>query len=80
MEEIKILIFMQKIFIHIYFFLIDFYISNSWRHIRSTPGGAGQVNTTTFSLPLQSIGFWGNRLKRFKAPYKDAQEHLESYV
>src|SRR6202795_1496390 len=38
--------------------------------------GKGMLNTTFFSVPLQSIGFWTERLKRFNIPFKDPEERF----
>ncbi len=48
--------------------------------IRKGMHGTGQVTVTTFSLPLHSVGFWENRLKRFRVPFEKARERLESEV
>jgi glyoxalase family protein len=39
--------------------------------------GKGMLNTTTFSLPLASMDYWLNRLKRFSITYKQPQERFE---
>ena len=48
--------------------------------IRRGSHGKGLVNTTTLSVPLDSIGFWEERLKRFGVPHKYAQERLGNEV
>lgn len=40
--------------------------------------GKGMLTTTTFSVNIQSLDFWLQRLKRFDIPYKQPQERLES--
>ena len=42
--------------------------------------GKGMLNTTSFSVPLESIGFWTDRLKRFKIPFKDPEERFENEI
>jgi glyoxalase family protein len=42
--------------------------------------GKGMVNTTSFSVPIESIGFWTDRLKRFKIPFKDPEERFENEI
>lgn len=39
--------------------------------------GKGMLNTTTFSLPLTSMDYWLDRLKRFNITYKQPQERFE---
>lgn len=39
--------------------------------------GKGMLNTTTFSLPLASMNYWLERLKRFNITYKQPQERFE---
>lgn len=39
--------------------------------------GKGMLNTTTFSLPVASIDYWLERLKRFSITYKQPQERFE---
>jgi glyoxalase family protein len=39
--------------------------------------GKGMLNTTTFSLPLSSMNYWLDRLKRFNITYKQPQERFE---
>jgi len=39
--------------------------------------GKGMLNTTTFSLPLSSMDYWLERLKRFNISYKQPQERFE---
>lgn len=38
--------------------------------------GAGLVNTTTFSVPIESISFWEKRFTKYQVNYKNAQERL----
>ena len=38
--------------------------------------GKGMLNTTTFSVPLNSLNFWLDRLKRFDVAYKKPQERF----
>jgi len=40
--------------------------------------GKGMLNTTTFSVPHNSIGYWTERLKSFGIPYKEPQERFQS--
>lgn len=40
--------------------------------------GKGMLNTTTFSLPLASMDYWLERLKRFNITYKQPQERFEA--
>ncbi len=42
--------------------------------------GLGMVNTTSFSVPYESLAYWEARLKRFNIPHKDAQERLGKEV
>jgi glyoxalase family protein len=42
--------------------------------------GKGMLNTTAFSVPSSSIGFWENRLKRFNIDYKNFIERFETEV
>ncbi len=42
--------------------------------------GAGLVNTTTFSVPMDSISYWENRFKKHRINYKDAQERFGKEV
>jgi glyoxalase family protein len=39
--------------------------------------GKGMLNTTTFSLPMASMNYWLERLKRFNITYKQPQERFE---
>lgn len=39
--------------------------------------GKGMLNTTTFSLPVASMDYWLERLKRFSITYKQPQERFE---
>ena len=47
-----------------------------YRGIRQGRHGNGMVNTTTFSVPMTSIGYWEDRLKRHNVNYKNAQERF----
>jgi glyoxalase family protein len=42
--------------------------------------GKGYLNTTTFSLPYQSLDFWTTRLKKFNINFKDPQERFANEV
>lgn len=42
--------------------------------------GKGMLNTTTFSVPLDAIEFWENRLKQFGVNYKEPQLRFETEV
>lgn len=42
--------------------------------------GKGMLNTTSFSVPVQSLDFWLTRLKRFGVAYKEPQERFETEV
>ncbi|MGA9639711.1 VOC family protein [Flavobacterium sp.] len=42
--------------------------------------GKGMLNTTTFSVPMDSIGFWTERFKRFGITYKEPQERFEDEI
>ncbi|MFO7997708.1 MAG: VOC family protein [Bacteroidales bacterium] len=48
--------------------------------IRRGSRGDGLVNSTTFSVPISSIGFWENRLRRFGVPGKKARERMGNEV
>lgn len=39
--------------------------------------GKGQLTTTSFSIPANSLGFWTERLKRFNIPFSNPQERFE---
>lgn len=39
--------------------------------------GNGLVNTTTFSVPYDAIGYWENRFKQYGVAYKPVQERFE---
>lgn len=45
-------------------------------HIQTGRHGKGMLNTTTFSVPLESIGYWQQRLKKFNINYKPVQERF----
>ncbi|WP_127132559.1 ring-cleaving dioxygenase [Pseudoflavitalea rhizosphaerae] len=38
--------------------------------------GKGMLNTTTFSVPASSIGYWEERLKKFNVNYKPAEDRF----
>lgn len=42
--------------------------------------GKGMLNTTAFSVPLASMDYWLERLKRFYIPYKKPQERFGEEV
>jgi glyoxalase family protein len=42
--------------------------------------GKGMLNTTAFSVPSSSMGYWEERLKKFNVNYKHAQERFNSEV
>ena len=42
--------------------------------------GKGMLNTTAFSVPMNSIGFWTERLKKFGVAYKEPQERFENEI
>lgn len=42
--------------------------------------GTGFLNTTTFSLPFNSLEYWMTRLKKFKVNFKDPQERFQNEV
>jgi len=42
--------------------------------------GKGMLNTTTFSVPLASIGYWEKRLQQYNISYKPAQERFNGEV
>ncbi|HRO47506.1 ring-cleaving dioxygenase [Agriterribacter sp.] len=39
--------------------------------------GKGMLNTTTFSVPVASLDYWLERLKKYNIPYKSPQERFE---
>lgn len=39
--------------------------------------GKGQLTTTSFSIPANSLGYWTERLKRFNIPFSNPQERFE---
>lgn len=39
--------------------------------------GKGMLNTTTFSVPLTSLDYWLNRLKKYGIEYKEPQERFD---
>jgi glyoxalase family protein len=45
-------------------------------HIQSGRHGKGQLNTTTFSVPQDSVGYWQQRLKKFNINYKPVEERF----
>jgi glyoxalase family protein len=40
--------------------------------------GKGMLNTTTFSVPLRSLNYWLDRLKKYGISYKEPQERFGS--
>ncbi|MEP6738533.1 MAG: VOC family protein [Chryseolinea sp.] len=42
--------------------------------------GTGFLNTTTFSLPFDSLDYWNSRLKKFKVNTKDPQKRFQNEV
>ena len=42
--------------------------------------GKGFLNTTTFSVPYDSIDYWTTRLKQFKIGFKEPQERFKNEV
>src|SRR4051794_19898965 len=44
--------------------------------IQSGRHGKGQLTTTTFSVPLNSVGYWQQRLKKFGINYKPVAERF----
>lgn len=40
--------------------------------------GKGMLNTTTFSVPANSIGYWEDRFKRFDVNYKPAEDRFDA--
>ena len=42
--------------------------------------GKGMLNTTTFSVPIESLAYWQQRLKQFNINYKPAQDRFNSEV
>ncbi|NRS87812.1 glyoxalase family protein [Flavobacterium sp. 7E] len=42
--------------------------------------GKGMLNTTTFSVPLDSIAFWTERLSRFGIAFKPPQERFQNEI
>lgn len=42
--------------------------------------GKGMLNTTTFSVPSASIGYWEERLRKFNVNFKSAEERFGSEV
>ena len=48
--------------------------------IQSGRHGKGMLNTTTFSVPTESLAYWQQRLKQFNINYKPAQERFNSEV
>jgi glyoxalase family protein len=40
--------------------------------------GKGMLNTTSFSIPANSINYWLTRFKKFNISYKEPQERFES--
>jgi glyoxalase family protein len=48
--------------------------------IMSGRHGKGMLNTTAFSVPSSSVGYWEERLKKFNIDYKEAQERFSNEV
>jgi len=44
------------------------------QHLKDGRHGKGKINTTAFSLPLNSLDYWINRLDKFHIAYKSAQQ------
>ncbi|MGX5819076.1 ring-cleaving dioxygenase [Chitinophaga lutea] len=44
--------------------------------LRNGRHGKGMLNTTAFSLPSASVGYWTERLKRFNVPFKPPAERF----
>ena len=42
--------------------------------------GKGMLNTTTFSVPMASLNYWLDRLKRFGIAHKSPQERFEGEI
>lgn len=42
--------------------------------------GKGMLNTTTFSVPLASLGYWLTRLKKFGIAHKEPEERFSNEV
>ncbi|MBT1703950.1 ring-cleaving dioxygenase [Chryseosolibacter indicus] len=42
--------------------------------------GNGYLNTTTFSVPLASLDYWMERLKKFRINFKEPQERFENEI
>jgi glyoxalase family protein len=43
--------------------------------------GKGQLTVTSFSIPVNSMGYWTERLKKFNIPYQQPQERFnESFI
>ena len=42
--------------------------------------GIGMLNTTTFSVPFNSLPYWKDRLKKFNINFKEAQERFNEVV
>lgn len=48
--------------------------------VQSGRHGKGMLNTTTFSVPTESLAYWQQRLKQFNIDYKPAQERFGTEV
>ncbi len=48
--------------------------------VQSGRHGKGMLDTTTFSVPIESLAYWQQRLKQFNVNYKPAQERFGSEV
>ncbi len=47
-------------------------------HVQSGRHGKGMLNTTSFSVPYNSIGYWQDRLSKFDIKQKPAQERFKN--
>ena len=48
--------------------------------VQSGRHGKGALNTTTFSVPMASLAYWQQRLKKYNINYKPAQERFGNEV
>lgn len=48
--------------------------------VQSGRHGKGMLNTTTFSVSIESLAYWQQRLKKFNINYKPAQDRFGSEV
>ncbi len=51
-----------------------------YQHIARGRHGKGMLNTTAFSVPVNSIDYWTNRLKKFNISYKQPFTRFEEEV